>query len=226
MDSVFTVSSTDFEPAYLALHRSGELRRRAQQAVQSLADCRVCPRNCGVNRLADRTAACKTGRYAKVGSYFPHFGEEDCLRGWNGSGTIFFSLCNLRCVFCQNYDISQVGEGQETSAERLAEMSRMLLQTQPPAIEPDRHCHTPYDCPFWEHCTKDKPARWIHYLPGSKHVVGQLTQQGVTTIDEIPAGTKLSPVQRRVKENVEWVSAKLGPLLKAVQYRVLDWQSK
>jgi hypothetical protein len=111
--------------------------------------------------------------------------------------------------------------------DRLAEMSRMLFQTQPPAIEPDRHCHTPYDCPFWEHCTKDKPARWIHYLPGSKQVVSQLTQQGVTTIDEIPAGTKLSPVQRRVKENVEWVSAKLGPVLKAVQYPVhhLDFET-
>ena len=70
----------------------------------------------------DKTAACKTGRYARVGSYFPHFGEEDCLRGWNGSGTIFFSMCNLRCVFCQNYDISQAGEGEETRPERLAEM--------------------------------------------------------------------------------------------------------
>jgi predicted RecB family nuclease len=103
----------------------------------------------------------------------------------------------------------------------------MLLQTEPPSIEPDRHCHTPYDCPFWEHCTKDKPARWIHYLPGSKQVVSQLTQQGVTTIDEIPAGTKLSSVQHRVKENVEWVSMKLGSVLKAAQYPVhhLDFET-
>jgi len=110
---------------------------------------------------------------------------------------------------------------------RLAEMTRMLLQPHAPAIEPDRHCHTPYDCPFWDHCTKDKPARWIHYLPGSKQVVGQLTQQGVTTIDEIPAGTKLSPVQRRVKENVEWVSAKLGTVLQGVRYPVhhLDFET-
>lgn len=110
---------------------------------------------------------------------------------------------------------------------RLTEMTRMLLQPQAPAIEPDRHCHTPYDCPFWDHCTKDKPDRWIHYLPGSKQVVGQLTQQGVMTIDEIPAGTKLSPVQRRVKENVEWTSAKLGPVLKAIQYPVhhLDFET-
>ena len=111
--------------------------------------------------------------------------------------------------------------------ERLAEMSRMLLQTEPPAIEPGRHCHTPYDCSFWDHCTKDKPARWIHYLPGSKQIVDQLTQQGVTTIDEIPAGTKLSAIQRRVKENVEWISPKLGSVLKAIQYPVhhLDFET-
>ena len=72
--------------------------------------------------MADKTAACKTGRYARVSSHFAHFGEEDCLRGWHGSGTIFFSMCNLRCVFCQNYDISQAGEGEETEPERLAEM--------------------------------------------------------------------------------------------------------
>jgi hypothetical protein len=111
--------------------------------------------------------------------------------------------------------------------ERLAMMNRMLLEPQAPVIEPDRHCHTPYECPFWEHCIKDKPARWIHYLPGSKHVVGQLTEMGVATIDEIPDGTKLSQVQRRVKENVEWISERLGPMLKAVQYPVhhLDFET-
>jgi putative pyruvate formate lyase activating enzyme len=81
--------------------------RARPRAVAMLADCRACPRDCGVNRLEDRWAACKTGRHAAVSSCFPHFGEEDCLRGWNGSGTIFFTHCNLRCVFCQNYDISQ-----------------------------------------------------------------------------------------------------------------------
>jgi putative pyruvate formate lyase activating enzyme len=118
----YTISSRDFEPAYMRLHRSGGLRRRAREALDRLADCHVCPRNCGVDRLADKTAACKSGRYAVVGSYFPHFGEEDCLRGWRGSGTIFFSWCNLRCVFCQNFDISQVGEGKVARPERLAEM--------------------------------------------------------------------------------------------------------
>jgi putative pyruvate formate lyase activating enzyme len=84
-----------------------ELVRRATAAVAALEDCTACPRDCHVNRLENRWSACKTGRYALVSSFFAHFGEEDCLRGWRGSGTIFFSHCNLRCVFCQNYDISQ-----------------------------------------------------------------------------------------------------------------------
>jgi putative pyruvate formate lyase activating enzyme len=120
--SPFILSARDFEPAYLRLHRSGELRRRAAEAVESLRHCLVCPRDCGVDRLANKTAACHTGRYAQVSSYFPHFGEENCLRGWAGSGTIFFSMCNLRCVFCQNYDISQAERGPETPPGRLAEM--------------------------------------------------------------------------------------------------------
>jgi putative pyruvate formate lyase activating enzyme len=128
-ESECTLSGRDFEPAYLNLHRTGELRRRAEEALKRLSHCLVCPRNCGVDRMVNKTAACHTGRYAKVGSYFPHFGEEDCLRGWNGSGTIFFSMCNLRCVFCQNYDISQAGEGQEVTPDRLADMMLELQQS-------------------------------------------------------------------------------------------------
>ncbi len=111
-----------FEPAYLPLYRSRELHHRVDQALKSLQDCRVCPRNCAVDRLAGKIAVCKTGRYAEVASYFPHFGEEDCLRGTRGSGTIFFSRCNLRCVFCQNFDISQEMPGEQVSATHLAEM--------------------------------------------------------------------------------------------------------
>jgi len=84
-----------------------ELRSRATAAVESLENCRVCPRDCDVNRLREKWSACKTGRHPVVTSAFPHLGEEDCLRGWHGSGTIFFGHCNLRCVFCQNFDISQ-----------------------------------------------------------------------------------------------------------------------
>ena len=111
------------EPACLALERSGALAERAQEALGLLgAPCRVCPRTCSVDRLADERGLCRIGRRAMVASHFPHFGEEDCLRGWRGSGTIFFSGCNLRCVFCQNYDVSWQVQGEEVSRERLAEM--------------------------------------------------------------------------------------------------------
>jgi putative pyruvate formate lyase activating enzyme len=109
-------------PSYLALHASGELRRRADESVRALARCEICPRNCRVDRLADRAKVCSTGRLARVSSYFPHFGEEDCLRGTRGSGTIFFSFCNLKCVFCQNHDASQGGDGDEVTPARLAAM--------------------------------------------------------------------------------------------------------
>ncbi|MCX8155959.1 MAG: radical SAM protein [Verrucomicrobiae bacterium] len=93
-------------PSYLALARSGELHRRAATACAALAACRLCPRQCGVNRLHNERGRCGLGRLAVVASAFPHLGEEDCLRGWRGSGTLFFTGCNLHCVFCQNYDIS------------------------------------------------------------------------------------------------------------------------
>ena len=109
------------EPAYLYAHRTGLLAEKVEQALRELKECYACPRRCGIDRLAGQTAACHTGRWAYVSSYFPHFGEEDCLRGWRGSGTIFFARCNLRCVFCQNWDISQQKDaGTEVSAERLA----------------------------------------------------------------------------------------------------------
>jgi putative pyruvate formate lyase activating enzyme len=121
-------------PAYLSLS-AHELRDRAQAAVAALADCRLCPRDCGVNRLTNAWSACKTGRHAVVSSWFPHFGEEDCLRGWNGSGTIFFGHCNLRCVFCQNFDISQdIKPGAEPGSSP-AEVASMMLELQ------QRGCH-------------------------------------------------------------------------------------
>jgi putative pyruvate formate lyase activating enzyme len=86
-----------------------------------MSACRVCPRDCQVDRLHDRAGVCRIGRRAVVASAFPHFGEEDCLRGWRGSGTIFFSGCNLRCVFCQNFETSQLCEGTPLDAPRLAQ---------------------------------------------------------------------------------------------------------
>lgn len=111
----------DFEPVYLATHRSGLLADKVERAREELGACRACPRNCGIDRLAGRTAACHTGRWAALSSAFAHFGEEDCLRGTRGSGTIFFARCNLRCVFCQNWDISQQKHaGDEVRPEQLA----------------------------------------------------------------------------------------------------------
>jgi len=109
-------------PAYLETWKSGELARRVDLALATLERCTVCPRDCAVNRLADEKAVCKVGRRAKVSSYFPHFGEEDCLRGWRGSGTIFFSWCNLKCVFCHNWETSNEGAGDEVGPRELAEM--------------------------------------------------------------------------------------------------------
>jgi putative pyruvate formate lyase activating enzyme len=117
----------DFEPAYLNLYRSGEIEARVEAGLQELYECRACPRNCGINRMENETKVCNTGRYAVVSSVFPHFGEEDCIRGINGSGTIFFGLCNLRCVFCQNWDISQQRAGKECTGEEIA---RFMLRLQ------------------------------------------------------------------------------------------------
>ena len=123
------MSRDEFQPAYLKLWRSGELARRVELALEKLADCTLCPRDCHVNRTENATKTCRTGRYAVVSSYFAHHGEERCLRGTRGSGTIFFSWCNLRCTFCQNYEISWQGEGREVTPEELAGMM-LALQAQ------------------------------------------------------------------------------------------------
>lgn len=122
----FMIASQEFEPAYMALYRSGELQRRVEVALERLTDCEFCPRTCGTNRVVGSVGVCKTGRYARVSSAFPHMGEESCLRGWNGSGTIFFEHCNLRCVFCQNYDISHFSSGSEISPQELADVMLKL----------------------------------------------------------------------------------------------------
>lgn len=117
-----------WEPAYLRLLHSGELERRVAEAYARLEACDLCARECGVNRRAGAEGAgCRTGERAVVSSYGPHFGEEEPLVGTGGSGTIFFSWCNLRCQYCQNYEISQMGIGREVEPEDLA---RMMLSLQ------------------------------------------------------------------------------------------------
>jgi putative pyruvate formate lyase activating enzyme len=125
----FLLRRRDFVPAYLVAREEGRLKDKVEQALAHLGpSCTACPRLCkGVNRLADQFGVCRVGRHARVASAFPHFGEEDVLRGWRGSGTIFFSFCNLKCVFCQNGDVSQAGEGRQVDAKRLA---RVMLRLQ------------------------------------------------------------------------------------------------
>ena len=123
---------TGFCPSYLGLHAKGILEERAAEARERMKSCRLCPRECRVNRLEDERGFCRTGRNSVVSSYSPHFGEEDPLVGSGGSGTIFFTHCNLLCLFCQNYEISHLGEGQEVSPDRLA---RVMLHLQ------EQGCH-------------------------------------------------------------------------------------
>ena len=115
-------------PAYLSLHRSGELAARVREALARLESCDLCARYCRVDRTQDaRGAVCRSARHAVVSSAFPHHGEEAPIRGWRGSGTIFLSHCNLRCIYCQNWELSWKGEGREVDAETLA---RLMLELQ------------------------------------------------------------------------------------------------
>jgi len=111
-----------FQPGYIKLYKSGELKKRVEKTVNLMKQCQICPRRCKVNRLENEKGICKVGRLPMVSSYNPHFGEESPLVGTQGSGTIFLTSCNLGCIFCQNYDISHLGEGYEISIERFAKM--------------------------------------------------------------------------------------------------------
>jgi putative pyruvate formate lyase activating enzyme len=116
-------TAVGFEPAYLKLHKTGELRKRAKQLRAIMQECRLCPRQCGVNRLEGETGFCRApGATLVVSASHPHFGEERPLVGKGGSGTIFLTHCNLRCVFCQNWEISHLGKGAERSTDELAGM--------------------------------------------------------------------------------------------------------
>ena len=118
--------------AYSGLYRSGELGERVERARLILKDCQLCPHRCRVDRTSEKRGKCRTGDVALVSSYGPHFGEESPLVGEHGSGTIFITHCNLGCIFCQNYEISHLGEGQEISPE---DLSRIMLDFQ------RRGCH-------------------------------------------------------------------------------------
>jgi len=118
----------DFEPAYIKTYEKGLLHQKIEATRKLLSPCRLCPRKCSVDRLCGETGTCKTAEQAKVSSYNPHYGEEAPLVGRYGSGTIFFTHCNLMCLFCQNYDISHEGCGREVSSDELAAIMLALQQ--------------------------------------------------------------------------------------------------
>jgi len=111
---------TTYEPSYIRALEKGLLKKKAATARNLLKSCTLCPRKCGIDRLAGETGYCNTASLSRVSSYSPHFGEEEPLVGIHGSGTIFFTHCNLLCLFCQNFDISHQGEGREVTNEELA----------------------------------------------------------------------------------------------------------
>ncbi len=116
-----------FQPAYLELHKTGELKKRAEKLRAVMKECRLCPRQCGVNRLEGKKGFCGApGATLVVAASHPHFGEERPLVGRGGSGTIFLTHCSLRCVFCQNWEISQLGSGEKSGTEKLAGMMLKL----------------------------------------------------------------------------------------------------
>ncbi len=125
-------------------------------------------------------------------------------------------------------DVSQsVADRQAEVQAHLAGMKAMLLVPQPPSIQPDSHCHTPHVCPFWEHCTKEKPARWVYHLPGRSVGIEAFARQGIQTIDEIPPTVHLTSNQQRMKDNVEWIGPQLKTALESVRYPVhhLDFET-
>ena len=129
------MSSELAEPSYLSLWRTGELRRRVEALEALLESCTVCPRDCLNNRLQDEIAACYSGRLPIVSSYTPHFGEEPPLVGTRGAGNVFFGNCNLRCVYCQNYQISQTHKEQIKNEVTHEHLAGMMLELQA------RGCH-------------------------------------------------------------------------------------
>lgn len=129
------MGTMDFEPSYIKLYRSGELKTRTIEAERILSNCSSCPRDCLADRKNGKLGTCLSGFYPVVSSYTPHFGEEPVISGTRGAGNIFFGNCNLRCVFCQNYEISQnwkIERTNEVSFERLADI---MLELQ------ERGCH-------------------------------------------------------------------------------------
>lgn len=152
---------------------------------------------------------------------------ETCLMHINTQYLYDGKTLDLSQLFSLHDLTNHVLARQPSVIARLADMKAMLSLPHPPPMEPDAHCHAPYECPFWDMCTKDKPARWIFHLPGGAQTFQSLSKLGITTIDQIPSGFHLAISQRRMRENVEWISSGLKHSLETVRYPVhhLDFET-
>ena len=168
--------------------------------------------------LAIQSAVLEGAGLVVDGCYLMHLNTQYVFLG----GTL-----NLEEMFSLDNMSDEVQARRILVQPQLDEMREVLDKSAPPMIEPDGHCYQPYECPFWDHCTKEKPPRWIFNLPGGSKLQKVMAQEGVETIDEIPDHCKLSEIQQRVKGNVEWISPLLRARLQSVRYPVhhLDFET-
>ncbi len=170
-----------------------------------------------VHDLAVQSEVLRGGGVSLVETSLMHLNTRYVYRGGELDLNQLFRIADLTEV---------VKKRREKVSEQLKEMRGILQSPSPPAIGPDGHCHSPYVCPFWENCTKEKSSRWIYYLPGSRQTFKDLQSEGIETIDEIPNQFKLTILQQRMKDNVEWMSPEFPSVLRAVTYPVhhLDFE--
>jgi len=188
-----------FIPSYIRLSEKGDLQQRIRLLKGFLKACRLCPRECGVNRLSGEVGVCQAGLEPMVSSAFPHFGEEPPLVGYHGSGTIFLTHCNLRCVFCQNYDISHLGNGEPMTPSdmarvmvRLQEMgchninfvtpthyAPQILASLPEAIERGLRLPIVYNCSGYESIEVIRLLEGVVdiYMPDAKYMDGRHSEK-------------------------------------------------
>ena len=188
-----------FLPSYVRLFEKGELQQRIGVLEEILNECRLCPRKCGVDRLNGEVGVCQAGLEPMVSSAFPHFGEEPPLVGYHGSGTIFLTHCNLRCVFCQNYDISHLGKGEPMTPSDMARVmvglqemgchninfvtpthyAPQILASLPEAIERGLRLPIVYNCSGYESIEVIRLLEGVVdiYMPDAKYMDGRHSEK-------------------------------------------------
>ena len=173
------------EAGYIALYRSGELQHRAEALIKRLESCDICPLNCGVNRLADERGFCRSGRNPIISSYCAHHGEEPVLSGTRGSGTIFFGNCNMRCLYCQNFQISQDPRAQQSNEVESHVLAERMLY-----LQDELHCHNinlvspSHFVPQIIEALLEAVSRGLH-LPLVYNTGGYDSQETLTALDGI-----------------------------------------